>query len=155
MSAYVNKEHFTQGITLERLRPDDIANAETSRYQGDTDHPFRLSGNVRPSPLVDHDQCGRNRVNEVNTGELACFCARGKGHKAATEDTWYATSNNPSPSVRCMPDAIANNKRACNGNDARGHIQKSRCRRLVAEVPDQLGRVGCDDTAGYRNLFEH
>ena len=84
----------------ERLRSDDVADAEASCDQRNADDTLRLTCDVGRRPLIDDDQDGSDCIDEVDSCKqrgLVGFCC--ERHEPATQDTGHTAGDDPGPSV--------------------------------------------------------
>lgn len=65
---------------------------------------------------------------------------------------WNQTSNDPCPAVGLLANTVADKQGEEDAHHPRGHIHQRCFLWVIAQIPDQCGRVCRDDTTGHREL---
>ncbi len=94
---------------LESLRSNDIANTETSRDESHANDSLCLSSDVGPSPLIDHDKCRRDCIDQIDSSKLGTFTLGCKRQETTTWDTGYTASHKPCPAIGGKSDSKSHN----------------------------------------------
>lgn len=133
----------------EGLGADDVADGEGAGDDGAGEGALGGSGNVDDGPVVKDGEGRDDGVDEVDASEDAGAVGRGhEGHEAAADDGGDDAHDDPQPAVGLDTDAVADEQREEDADDARGHVHESGLLGCEAEALDEGGRVGGDDTAG-------